>query len=664
MIFNYIRFNNYRPYYGSQEVSFKNEKQLDSPYKANITLIGGKNGHGKTSLINAVFICLYGRRKFLKDEYEQIKRDAINRTFYREGGRESTIELSFSDRTGQYLIEVTFKETDKGEVQENRRIFVIAGDLLREATTSDDEFIAFIDQRIPLDVAPFFIFDAEKIKDLVGEHDKEKTVKAIQKIVSLELYNQLHLDLNQIRYNTELNLSKSVKDTDLEKLVKELETCTDELESLKAKERPDDLKIQYLSEEKNRLNQERRRKLANASSTKGQIHQRIGELENELKKLNQAVKSFDNALPKLIIKPLVIRLQQAIRKEQNYQTALSRSQAMFAPYDKFITDMLSKPMTPALSVEQKNQLMNHGRETWTRINKVQEMKVEPMNVLHVDYLSNNELQNILNWSPQGNINISEILTKRTRVENELKTLHDQIKDAPDVIDTHEEDEQISKVSEELGALYSTRKARNEVLRRLQDQHVRLSRELTNKRQARQELGPVEEKVNMMTKLINATQEFIDQVTVLKAKRLKVEIETILLQLFRKNDLHRVEFHPEEFVLRIYDDANSEINLVSRSEGEKQLIALAMIWALTKVSGTSFPFVIDTPLARLDSDHKSNLVNRFFTNLSDQVIILSTDTEITKDFYEEITPYVQKSYLLEYNEEVKSTEIMEGYFAFE
>lgn len=664
MIFNYIRFKNYRPYYGTQEIVFHNEKQSFSPYKANITVIGGKNGHGKTSLINAVFICLYGRRMFSKEDYDQFKRDAINRNFYREGGRESSIELSFSDRTGQYVIEITFRENYKGEVQEDRRIFVVAGDLLREATTSDEEFNAFIDQRIPIDVAPFFIFDAEKIKDLVGEHDSKRTVEAIQKIVSLELYNQLHSDLSQIKYTTELNLSKSVKDKDLEKLIAELETCASELESLKAKERPDDLKIEYLNEEKNRLNQERRRKLASSSATKGQIHRRVGELENELDKLNKAIESFDKALPKLILKPMVMQLQKVIRQEQTYLSNLTRSQAMFAPFDKFITDMLGKQIAPPLSPEQKSQLTAHGRETWSRINKVQEVKVEPMKVLHVNDLSHNELQAILNWSPQGNINITDLLTKRNRIEAELKTLHDQINDAPEVIDTHEEDERIAQVSEELGALYSTRKARNETLRKLQDQHVRLSRDLTTKRQAKQDLGPVEDKINLVNKLIGATREFIDRVTVLKAERLKVEIENILLQLFRKKDLHRVEFSPEEFVLRIYDDANVEINLTSRSEGEKQLIALAMIWALTKVAGTNFPFVIDTPLARLDSDHKSNLVNRFFTNLSDQVIILSTDTEITKDFYEEITPFVQKSYLLEYNDEIKSTEIVEGYFAFE
>ncbi|MBY3618583.1 DNA sulfur modification protein DndD [Acinetobacter sp. CUI P1] len=664
MIFNYIEFENYRPYYGSQHMELQKKQEGFTTYKKNITLVGGLNGAGKTSLINAFFICFYGRRKFSKDEYEVIKNESINRRHYSEGGRESKIKLSFSDGTGSYIIEVCFKQNHRDEIIEERKIYVVSGNETREVATADEEFNDFIDQRIPLDVAPFFIFDAEKIKDLVGEHDTKETIKAIQKIVSLELYNQLHSDLSDLRYKTELNLSKSVKDVEIRKLTNDLEECSAELESIKSQERPDDKKIDYLNEEKNYLNQERRRKLASGSITKGQINRRVGELESELKKINQAFESFDRSLPKLIVHPVVHKLQKAIKKEQNYISNLNRSQTMLAPYDKFITQLLSQQITPPLSDEQKEQLTDKGKDTWVKVNKMQDIKVEPMKVLHVFDLSQNELQTILNWNLPSSLNVKDLISKRSKIETELQTLMVQLNDAPDVIDTKDEDEKIAKISEELGSLNVIRKTRNENLRRLLDRHQILSRELTTKRQAKQDLGPVEEKIKLMSNLIGATKEFIDEVTILKANQLKSEIESILLKLFRKNDLHRVEFDPQEFALKIYDEFDRKIDLTSRSEGEKQLIALSMIWALTKVSGTKFPFVIDTPLARLDSIHRSNLVNRFFTHLSDQVIILTTDTEITKDFMEEIEPYVQKSYLLQYDETVSSTLVSEGYFTFE
>ncbi len=199
-----------------------------------------------------------------------------------------------------------------------------------------------------------------------------------------------------------------------------------------------------------------------------------------------------------------------------------------------------------------------------------------------------------------------------------------------------------------------------VIRRLRDEHTKLQREITEKQKLRDELGPVEQKIQLLNKLRSATQEFIDQVTLLKAKQLKLQVESIMEQMFRKSEFGEVKFHPEKFTLTIYNKEGHEVDLMSRSEGEKQLIALAMIWALTKVSGSQIPFVIDTPLARLDSIHRSNLVQHYFTKLSDQVIILSTDTEITSDFYSELAPFIEKSYILNFDEEEQYTKIEEGY----
>ncbi|MFP4978262.1 DNA sulfur modification protein DndD [Paenibacillus sp. CN-4] len=665
MIFNFISFENYRPYYGVQILELQKKQGQFSPYKKNITLVGGLNGAGKTSLINAFYICFYGRRKFSKEDYEVIKKESINFRYKREGGKASSIQLSFSDRTGEYIIEVTFELNHKNEIVEQRKIYVSSGfEKVRPIAAAEDEFNDFIDQRIPIDVAPFFIFDAEKIRDLVGEHDSKETIRAIQKIVSLELYNQLHSDLSQIRYNTELNISKSVKNEDIIKLTTQLETCASELESLKSQDKPVEKEIDFLNEKKNYLNQERRRKLASNSITKGQINRRVGELENEQKKIKMALESVGRSLPKIVIYPLVRKLQQQIKKEKEHISLLNRSQAAFAPFDKFIAYLLNRETNPPLTSVQKDQITEHGKEAWLKVNKMQDIKVEPMKVLHSYDLSPNELQAILNWNLPTNLSINDLIKKKNKIDVELQTLMAQLEDAPDVIDTKAEDEELAKISEQLGALFNAKKSRNENLRRLQDRHQDLSKELTTKRKAIQDLGPVEQKLDLMSKLIDATKEFVDRVTILKANQLKAEIEAILLQLFRKRDLHRVEFDSKEFALKIYDEFNNLVDLNSRSEGEKQLIALSMIWALTKVSGTNFPFVIDTPLARLDSIHRSNLVNRYFTNLSDQVIILTTDTEITKDFVTEIEPFVQKSYLLQYDDVEMSTNVREGYFTFE
>jgi DNA sulfur modification protein DndD len=98
-----------------------------------------------------------------------------------------------------------------------------------------------------------------------------------------------------------------------------------------------------------------------------------------------------------------------------------------------------------------------------------------------------------------------------------------------------------------------------------------------------------------------------------------------------------------------------------SAGEKELYAIAMLTALARVSGKPLPFVIDTPLARLDADHRTNLVARFFPSASHQVVIFSTDSEIDKIHFAKLKPNIAKAYLLRYEDSSESTSVSPGYF---
>jgi len=98
-----------------------------------------------------------------------------------------------------------------------------------------------------------------------------------------------------------------------------------------------------------------------------------------------------------------------------------------------------------------------------------------------------------------------------------------------------------------------------------------------------------------------------------------------------------------------------------SAGEKQLLAVSMIWGLSRASGRPLPVVIDTPLGRLDTDHRSHLVNRYFPYASHQVVLLSTDDEIDEAFSKNIAPWTGHRYRLRFNEELDATVIEDGYF---
>ena len=105
----------------------------------------------------------------------------------------------------------------------------------------------------------------------------------------------------------------------------------------------------------------------------------------------------------------------------------------------------------------------------------------------------------------------------------------------------------------------------------------------------------------------------------------------------------------------------KIELGRLSKGERQIFILALYWAIIEISGQNIPFVIDTPYARIDANHRREISEKFFPNISDQVIILSTDEEINEEYYKIVKPYVSKEYMLINDENENRTTIKNNYF---
>ena len=69
-----------------------------------------------------------------------------------------------------------------------------------------------------------------------------------------------------------------------------------------------------------------------------------------------------------------------------------------------------------------------------------------------------------------------------------------------------------------------------------------------------------------------------------------------------------------------------------------------------------PFIIDTPLGRLDNQHRDSLIEEFFPVASHQTIILSTNSEITKTAFDKLQPYINCNYLIGLDEKEHSSKI--------
>lgn len=104
-----------------------------------------------------------------------------------------------------------------------------------------------------------------------------------------------------------------------------------------------------------------------------------------------------------------------------------------------------------------------------------------------------------------------------------------------------------------------------------------------------------------------------------------------------------------------------IDLSRLSKGERQIFILSLYWAIIELSGQDIPFVIDTPYARIDANHRKEISEKFFPSIGKQVVILSTDEEINEEYYRIMKPYVAKEYLLINDENQNKTSVEQHYF---
>ena len=158
------------------------------------------------------------------------------------------------------------------------------------------------------------------------------------------------------------------------------------------------------------------------------------------------------------------------------------------------------------------------------------------------------------------------------------------------------------------------------------------------------------------------QAFLQRATERKIDRLSALITASFRELLRKKTLvERILIEPATFAITLFSKDGHELTKQRLSEGEKQIFAIAVLWGLAKAATRPLPAVIDTPMARLDAKHRRHLIERYFPHASHQVVILSTDTEVDRDYYEALRPSIARAYHLSYDEATRVPTGEEGYF---
>jgi DNA sulfur modification protein DndD len=399
----------------------------------------------------------------------------------------------------------------------------------------------------------------------------------------------------------------------------------------------------------------------------GRIAAKRSQLEEQIKNLTLAAENkrqelrnlASGVLPLVLISPL---LEQAIiqgEKELKSQQA-KLALAIIKERDERLLEYL---VTLSLNSQQLEKTKFFLDEENKNLNKEAEKREVPL--LNIEEEGLKQLTNLLNnLLPFQLKSARESVEQLQKLELEIESLETQLARAASPEDYQKLDDAVKKAQQELlncQTAYAMEQKRCDDLDKEID---RAKKELEKYSEKALDRANDEHIIQSVAKVQKTLQLFKEKLTLKKLNKLEVEVTECFRYLLHKSNLvHRVAIDSDNFRLSLYDPNGQPLPKQRLSAGEKQLLAIAFLWGLARVSGRNLPVAIDTPLGRLDSSHRNNLVERYFPTASHQVILLSTDTEIGKAQVQQLRKQeaIAREYLLKYDAIKRQTVVQEGYF---
>ena len=637
-----------------------------------VILFGGKNGAGKTTLFEAFKLCLYGKTlpEFNNVEnyakYIKSKIHKSSKLIFQPATSIISIEFEYV-RAGQidiFHIERRWHIKDQG-VDEEFDV-KINGSKLEDISAS--HWQDFVTELLPIGISKLFFFDGEQIQFLANDDTDEIHLKdSFYSLLGLDLIKRLSSDLQII-------LTRNFKKSD--------KSWTDKLKGLYAEHI-------NIEEEIEKLNQNR----GDIENKKNNRQKKVIELQS---KLSSEGGYFAKEQDKLIARKT--QLDWELQQKYDILRDLCAGALPFAfipEYCKLLQNRLVQEKTDHLNILVSNQIINdiqnlrdrtiskitenneipkqQAKQLVADVKKIFDEEIKKNNLkrnhddeqlIHIKHLSISDQDRILNWIDDA---LEDIPIKVKKITYDIDTLTTELQKTEGQLSKVPSDEvigpivsQLNEINKEIGYLEGLLKDTDEKLTQVKHKYRLSSNHIKDAEYDKKNYEKLNRGLNLAVKVQDILKEYENRLKNERISELELQIIKRMNILMHKKLFTKITINPETFQVMLYA-SDKPIPKEELSAGEKQIYAIAVLWALAQNSGKNLPFIIDTPLARLDSEHRLNLVQNFFPIASRQVLIFSTDTEIDKKYFKELSPHIAISYHLEYDQENKCTKVKENEF---
>lgn len=656
MILDSVIIENFGAYAGRQEadVSPKEGKP--------IILFGGLNGGGKTTLLDAIQLALYGPKARTSNRgrlaYKDYLRDSIHRGA--DPGEGAAVVVRFrrmiDGEPRHFELRRSWRQGVKG-IEETVRV-------LREGLPDDvftDHWDEVIEAYLPSTIAHLFFFDGEQIKDLAeGGHAAEILGTAVHSLLGLDLVDRLEGDL---RVFERRKRAESLDEASIARLARSQR----EVEHLDKEQEQAATEAGALVNVAGRLAKQLQEKEGIFRAEGGELYLQRTELELRLAEFksrkNELEEDFRELiagpLPLLLIEPVLREAENIVRHERHIRHAKALCEVLAERDAEVLSTLQRSPL-------QKNAIVAVDRVLEEDREKRQGLATEPLLLNapdelapYIAHLRSVVLPNAEEQARKFVAELAQLEEKIARVQMDLDRVPPEDRIA--MLQTDMEDARQAH-AEKQSELDSLRIRIQALAKQRADAEARLNK--MSEEESDAQLAD-DDRLRMLKhsqKARNTLSRFRTEIV----KRHAATIESLMLESFqkllRKADLVTgLTINPETFEATLYGRDHKPLPFDRLSAGERQLLATSMLWGLARASGRPVPTVIDTPLGRLDSNHRTNLVERYFPNASHQVLLLSTDEEIVGDYLKSLEPYISQAFLLAHDGSTGGTSIQKGYF---
>jgi DNA sulfur modification protein DndD len=657
MIFDEIVLNNFGVYRDRQSVLLS----PPSPEK-NVVLLGGLNGAGKTTFLDALQLALYGRMARCSNRsslaYEEFLRRSVHWAADPKEGAALEVQFRHTSDGEEHTYRINRAWSAQGGSVRERVEVTLDGSIDRVLTDSWGEYVESL---IPLRISHLFFFDGEKIEGLADlENSSTVLSTAIHSLLGIDLVDKLTTDLVVLERRKRIASKNDVERRQIEEAQAELD---------RVEQRHEELFMQRagLQNELDRCEKRLHEAETNFRQHGGELYERQSEVEAARGAAESRLRDVEDQLrevaagpaPLLMVSDLLSAVSTQVEREEEADRAELLGKLLAERDAKILEDMREFGAAGEVLSELKKRLLSdrRRRSASTETERYINLNSEARDTLR-------GLQNVI--LPDVRVRTAKLLQLADEAQSTLVDHDRNLAGIPEkealALLVEERDKARQALAETRVRLDALDSELDRVKRERELKRTRLMTQIESKVELDLEQEDLARMISHSQKTRKTLERFRTAVTKHHVSRIEGFILDSLRQLLRKESLiSDLKIDPERFSVELFGKKGKLLPPERLSAGERQLLAISILWGLARTSGQTLPAIIDTPLGRLDATHRAHLVERYFPYASHQVLLLSTDEEIDEHYYDKLKPWVGRSYSFQFDDALGATRVRPGYF---